>query len=224
MSKIKSESKIERDGVSRPFDGERKPRQTVVAFDHERLHVYRKSLEVVAGVRRILHRVDSRLAVHNQLDRASTSIPLNIAEGNGKSTPKDRCRYLDIARGSAFECAAALDVLVAIEALSTEDVASLKSQLRECVAMLVGLIRANHPDRIHESSHSYVIASDLPPMIATSSGADFNDQCSVRGAFHADRLASRTCRPVQVKSDSAPHSSSTLSPTLPLHLTHRAAI
>ncbi len=51
------------------------------------------------------------LAVVDQLDRASTSIPLNIAEGNGKFTGADRCRFFDIARGSALECAASLDVL-----------------------------------------------------------------------------------------------------------------
>ena len=38
----------------------------------------------------------------NQLDRASTSVPLNIAEGNGKFTSLDRCRFFDNARGSAF--------------------------------------------------------------------------------------------------------------------------
>ena len=43
--------------------------------------------------------------VKDQLDRASTSIPLNIAEGNGKYTLKDRCRFFDTAHGSALECA-----------------------------------------------------------------------------------------------------------------------
>jgi four helix bundle protein len=38
---------------------------------------------------------------------------LNIAEGNGKHTSADRCRYFDIARGSAIECTACLDVLIA---------------------------------------------------------------------------------------------------------------
>ena len=61
-------------------------------FDPEKLEVYRAGL------------VD-------QLDRASTSIPLNIAEENGKFTGADRCRFFDIARGSALECAASLDVL-----------------------------------------------------------------------------------------------------------------
>ena len=51
--------------------------------------------------------------VKDQLDRASTSIALNIAEGNGKYALKDRCRFFDIAHGSALECASAQDILVA---------------------------------------------------------------------------------------------------------------
>jgi four helix bundle protein len=47
------------------------------------------------------------------IDRASTSIPLNIAEGNGKYTSMDRCHFFDNARGSTLECAACLDLLVA---------------------------------------------------------------------------------------------------------------
>ncbi len=44
----------------------------------------------------------------------------NIAEGNGKRSLPDRCRYLDIARGSALECAACLDGLVARRKLSAD--------------------------------------------------------------------------------------------------------
>lgn len=87
-------------------------------------------------------------AVHKQFDRASTSIPLNIAEGNGKHTPADRCRYFDNARGSALECAASLDVLVA-KNLANDLIASEgKKWLLEIVSMLVGLIRANSESRV----------------------------------------------------------------------------
>ena len=61
----------------------------------------------------MLPKIAKSLSVRDQLDRASTSIPLNIAEGNGKFTGDDRCRFFDMARGSALESAAALDVLVA---------------------------------------------------------------------------------------------------------------
>ena len=72
------------------------------SFDHEKLEVYQQSICFVAWADDVLEKVPKGLAVHGQLDRASTSIPLNIAEGNGKFTPADRCRFLDIARGSAL--------------------------------------------------------------------------------------------------------------------------
>lgn len=112
-------------------------------FDHEKLNVYQAAIKWVAWSDELLDSVPKSLSVHNQLERASTSIPLNIAEGNGKHTSSDRCRFFDIARGSALECAACLDVLVAIKKI-VEDVANEgKRTLVEVVSMLVGLIRAN---------------------------------------------------------------------------------
>ena len=49
-------------------------------------------------------------SLNDQLRRAAVSIPLNIAEGSGKFD-KDERRYFMIARGSALECAAIIDVL-----------------------------------------------------------------------------------------------------------------
>ena len=116
-------------------------------FDHEKLKVYQQSISFVAWVADLLESIPKSMAVHDQLDRASTSVPLNIAEGNGKSTPKDRCKFLDIARGSALECAACLDVLLAKRKMDSETAEIGKSSLIEVVSMLVGLIRSNSPDR-----------------------------------------------------------------------------
>src|SRR2546423_5004424 len=82
-------------------------------FDHEKLEVYRESLAFVAWLSPVLENGVKVGEVKDQLDRASTSILLNIAEENGKYTLKDRCRYFDSAHGSALECAAGLDILVA---------------------------------------------------------------------------------------------------------------
>lgn len=109
-------------------------------FGHEKLKVYQASIVFVAWADGILQRCPDKAAVKDQLDRASTSIPLNIAEGNGKWSSRDRCRFLEIARGSAVECAACLDVLVAKQRLTTADVESGKNQLHGIVSMLCGLI------------------------------------------------------------------------------------
>ena len=88
------------------------------SFDHEKLSVYQEAIRFVAWVGDLLETLPKSLAVYDQMDRASTSIALNIAEGNGKHTAPDRCRFFDIARGSALECAACLDVLVAKKRLA----------------------------------------------------------------------------------------------------------
>ncbi len=77
------------------------------------------------------------------MDRASTSILLNIAEGNGKYTAKDRCRFVDNAHGSALECAAGLDVLAAKQKLTREQIRPGKESLQKIVRMLFGLIKRN---------------------------------------------------------------------------------
>ncbi|MGA2865634.1 MAG: four helix bundle protein [Verrucomicrobiota bacterium] len=84
-------------------------------FDHEKLEVYQESLVPQGGIAWLeprLQKLPKPLDVRDQLDRASTSSVLNLAEGNGKFTSPDRWRFFDISRGSALECAAALDVLV----------------------------------------------------------------------------------------------------------------
>jgi len=121
-----------------------------LSFDHEKLEVYQAALGFVAWVEPVLQELPKTMAVRDQLDRASTSIVLNLAEGNGKFTPADRCRFFDIARGSALECAAALDVLVAKGRCDSAAVATGKAHLHRIVSMTVGLIRANSDYRLHE--------------------------------------------------------------------------
>ncbi len=111
-------------------------------FDHEKLNVYQASIKFVTWANELVSQVEAKAAVKDQLDRASTSIPLNIAEGNGKFGIRDRCRFLDFARGSTLECAACLDVLVAKHLTNPGSIVSGKEQLLEIVSMLMGLIRS----------------------------------------------------------------------------------
>jgi len=116
-------------------------------FDHEKLKVYQTTVTLVGRSSDLSTGVPKSVFVYNQADRASTSIPLNIAEGNGKHTPADRCRFFAIARGSALERAACLDVLVTKAIIEEFLAVEGKGLLLGIVSMLVGLTRSNSPSR-----------------------------------------------------------------------------
>src|SRR5437899_2550106 len=110
-------------------------------FDHEKLKVYQDSIAFNGWVGEFLAHITAKAAAKDQLDRASTSIPLNIAEGNGKFSGKDRARFLEIARGSALECAACLDVLVARKLADPKQIEAAKENLVRIVQMLMEMLR-----------------------------------------------------------------------------------
>ena len=123
-------------------------------FEHEKLEVYREAIAFNAWLS-LLFEESGRLGdVKDQLDRASTSIPLNIAEGNGKYSQKDRCRFFDIAHGSALECAAGLDVLVAKHKATAGQIRSGKESLQRIVRMLIGLIKRNSHREYQKSNRA----------------------------------------------------------------------
>jgi len=110
-------------------------------FDQEKLDVYQESIAFCGWVGNLLSDFTGKAAAKDQLDRASTSLPLNIAEGNGKFSHADRSRFLEIARGSALECAACLDVLVARKLIATERIVPAKERLVRIVNMLMGMLK-----------------------------------------------------------------------------------
>jgi four helix bundle protein len=111
-------------------------------LDFERLDVYRCAIDFLAVAVRVTAQMPRGQAdLRDQLRRASTSIPLNIAEASGKTGAADRARFHAIARGSALECAAVLDVLRLVGAASSDDVEQGKTLLSRIVAMLSKMCR-----------------------------------------------------------------------------------
>jgi four helix bundle protein len=108
-----------------------------MSLGHEKLDVYLLAIRYVAWV---FQRSEKLGGVHrharDQWLRASQSIPLNIAEGNGKTAEADRRRYFEIARGSVFECAAIQDVLFVSKALDEETSQIRKVELDRMAVML----------------------------------------------------------------------------------------
>ena len=111
-------------------------------LDFERLDVYQCAIEFLAfSVRITAHMPRGQADLRDQLRRASTSIPLNIAEASGKTGAADRARFHAIARGSALECAAILDVLRLLGVAAAEQVEQGKLLLSRIVAMLSKMCR-----------------------------------------------------------------------------------
>lgn len=114
-------------------------------FSHEKLEVYQLALSFVGWLADLLPELkankEARIGdVVDQIDRASTSIVLNLAEGNGRRATKQRARFFDDARGSATECAGCLDLMVAKSLVSAERVEEGKTILVRVVSMLTKLV------------------------------------------------------------------------------------
>jgi four helix bundle protein len=109
-------------------------------LDHDRLDAYRVSLEFQQLAARLC-RGKGLGALRDQLDRASVSICLNTAEGAGRTSPAEKRHFFSIARGSATESGAALDLLLARGLVSPIDHRRGRALLVRIVSMLVGLMR-----------------------------------------------------------------------------------
>jgi four helix bundle protein len=110
------------------------------AFEHERLDVYRVALEFQALVPRL---VPARgfASLRDQLDRASSSVLLNVAEGAGRFGRAEKAHFYLIARGSAMESAAVLDALLCRGVLAPEAHRHGRGLLVRVTQMLTRLAR-----------------------------------------------------------------------------------
>ena len=130
-----------------------------MVFGHEKLDVYRLALQYVSWVFEISECLSGKYGnARDQLLRASQSIPLNIAEGNGKVTERDHGRYFEIARASALECAAIQDVLEMGNMITSEINLEKKNMLSRIVAMLTKLGRWGY--MVKEELRTYKTDSD----------------------------------------------------------------
>ena len=111
-------------------------------FDHDKLDVYRAAIEFVGHTNDIVEEFPrGRAYLADQLQRAATSIPLNIAEGAGEFSPNEKARFYRIAKRSATECAAILDAAKCLTVISADRYTPARELLIRIVAMLVNMAR-----------------------------------------------------------------------------------
>ena len=84
-------------------------------FNHQKLKCYNFSLDVAKSIPTLISTWPKGHAyLVDQLKRAVSSISLNICEGNAKFSPRERRRFFVIARASAAEVSAIMDVSYAL--------------------------------------------------------------------------------------------------------------
>ena len=119
------------------FDATATPGDEYLALDPRRLDVYLVALDCHSRLSRLAH-ARGQANLRDQLSRASLSIVLNVAEGAGRVAPADKGRFYAMARGSACECSAIVDVLERAEALPLDGRVA-RSLLVRLVQMLTRL-------------------------------------------------------------------------------------
>ena len=111
-------------------------------FDHEKLEVYQVAVDFVTLANDVVERLPrGRAYLADQLQRASSSIPLNIAEGAGEFARKEKARFYRMAKRSATECAAIMDVLRRLEVIDAGLYEPGRELLLRTASMLTQLAR-----------------------------------------------------------------------------------
>ncbi len=121
---------------------EAKITQKQILLDHEKLTVYQRAVEFVMFVDKVIeHLPRGRAYLSDQLQRAALSIPLNIAEGAGEYAVDEKNRFYRMAKRSATECAAVLDVSRRLQLMEEKRHIEGRQLLIEIVSMLVKMVQ-----------------------------------------------------------------------------------
>jgi four helix bundle protein len=111
-------------------------------FDHERMDVYQVAIELVLLADEITDELPvGRAYLVDQLRRAASSIPLNIAEGAGEYAPYEKRRFYRIAKRSATECTSILDICQRLELIERAKILKARDLLFRIVSMLIRMVK-----------------------------------------------------------------------------------
>ncbi len=111
-------------------------------FDHEKLNVYQASMDFALLVEElIVGFFQGRSHLADQLHRASTSVLFNVAEGAGEYAENEKIRFYRMARRSATECSAILELSVRLKIIDNSNYLKCRELLMRIIAMLTKMTR-----------------------------------------------------------------------------------
>ena len=109
------------------------------------LKVWQKSIDLATAVIALVDDLNTdrkHFRLIEQLESAVTSIPMNIAEGKGRSSKKEFIYFLYIARGSIYETLTLLEIFLRQDWITQEKFSELETSAIEIIRMLKGLINS----------------------------------------------------------------------------------
>jgi four helix bundle protein len=114
--------------------------QAELLFHHERLDVYQTALTFVRWFHAVPGGKDLRGRTYREVDKSSTSLVLNIAEGNGRHFEDDQCKFLEISHAASVRTAAYLDLCERKDGLPATEILQGKALLERVQMMLYRMI------------------------------------------------------------------------------------
>lgn len=120
-------------------------------YSYKQLDVYKESKSLVKIVYGVLKKFprEEQYALCDQLRRAVISVPSNLAEGTGRTSPKDQAHFMEMAFGSLMEVDCQLDIAHELGYMSDEDLNKVNTQIRRVAAMLSGMRRKRLADSVN---------------------------------------------------------------------------
>ena len=116
-------------------------------FSFEKLDVYQRALAFSKKVLTLTKEIKGQYSWCDQLNRASTSITLNLAEGSGRWHTKDKANFYFISRGSAFECVPLIELGFELGLIIESQKTELRDDLQAVCQMLTKLIQSLKNER-----------------------------------------------------------------------------
>jgi four helix bundle protein len=114
-------------------------------FSFQDLKVWLKAVDFAEAVIRVIDELDTHRRHYRlieQLEAASTSVSMNVAEGKGRQSTKEFIQFLYIARGSLFEVVTLLTILQRVGWIDAERMMQFQEMALEITKMLNSLIKS----------------------------------------------------------------------------------
>ena len=110
-------------------------------FAFEKLDVWEASRKLVSDVYNLLESFPSfeKHSLSDQIRRAVISVPSNIAEGSGRSNPKEKIRFIEYSYGSLLEVYCQLILACDLKYIKEEELFDIKATIRAISQMLNGM-------------------------------------------------------------------------------------